>query len=325
MNCTDCGTLNPGYANFCAGCGKPVPATTRGPQERSLDFGKAAEAPAAPSAQARDNDAELYGLAIGHKNRDYYLRRFEAFDRAGTTSVGWHWPAFFCTFWWLLYRKMWGKAALYFFLPYLLAIALGGLAAVSPTAGGLGYVVYLLGIFIVPPLISNGGYYRHCQRLVAKARATSSNPQAQVVLVASKGGTSNIALILAVVMGVVAGIGILAAIALPAYQDYTTRAKATSALMYGKTVAAEVGSFYEAQGRLPGSLAEVLSDTRPPYGLKDVQLNTSNGVLQFVLASGPANGRTFQLIPSADAAGRVTWVCKPVDMRPSLLPSECRR
>jgi len=280
--------------------------------------------PPLPRASSAADPRELYALAIGDKNRDYYLRRFEEFDREGT-KFGWNWPAFFFTFWWLMYRKMWGKAALYFILPNIIAAGIGASAAVAPGFAVFAYCAYLLGLFVIPPLISNGGYYRHCQKLIASARNTSNNPQAQFAVLARKGGTSNIALILVMVMAIVAGIGILAAIALPAYQDYTTRAKAMNALRYGKAAAAAVGEYYEAQRALPRSLAAVQFGPPLPPELQDVQLNTSNGTIRLVLSSGPVSGRTFQLVPSADAGGRVTWKCQAVDIKASLLPLECRQ
>lgn len=298
------------------------PLHTGGRTEPTLGADPVAGLPL-PGVPASEEAREFYELAIGEKNRAYYLRRFEEFDREGT-RFGWHWPAFFFTFWWLLYRKMWGKAALYFLLPNIIGVAIGATATVAPGFAVLAYGGYVLGLFVIPPLISDGGYYRHCRKLIASARSTSRNPQAQFAVLARRGGTSHVALILLMVMAIVAGIGILAAIALPAYQDYTVRAKAANALRYGKAAAAAVGQHYETRRALPGSLAEVRFGPPLPPELQDVQLNTANGVIRLVLSSGPVNGRSFQLVPSADAGGRVTWTCQPVDIKPTLLPPECR-
>lgn len=324
MNCAHCGTLSAASANFCAGCGKPVLSTPGERMEPTLDTRPSASMPPLSRAQAADDQRELYMLAIGDKNRDYYLRRFEEFDKEGT-KFGWHWPAFFCTFWWLMYRKMWGKAALYFFLPNVIAVVIGASAAVAPGFAALAYCAYLLALFVIPPLISNGGYYRHCQKVIASARNTSNNPQVQFAVLAKKGGTSNVALVLLMVMAIVAGIGILAAIALPAYQDYTTRAKAVNALRYGKAAAAAVGQHYESHRALPRSLGAVQFGPPLPPELQDVQLNSSDGTIRLVLSGGPVNGRTFQLVPAADTSGRVTWKCQAVDIKERLLPAECRR
>lgn len=50
---------------------------------------------------------------IGHRSQEYYLKRFEAFDKQGYLSPKWHWAAFFITFPWLLYRKRYMDAIVY--------------------------------------------------------------------------------------------------------------------------------------------------------------------------------------------------------------------
>ncbi|MFO1287847.1 MAG: DUF2628 domain-containing protein [Rubrivivax sp.] len=49
---------------------------------------------------------------IGKKNLDYYPYRAFATSRRAAAAL-WHWPAFFVTLYWLLYRKLWGWAAVY--------------------------------------------------------------------------------------------------------------------------------------------------------------------------------------------------------------------
>ena len=63
-----------------------------------------APARAAPSTPEEQRVAD-YEAAIG-PNAGYYLQRFEDFD-AGGSKLGWHWPAFFATSGWFVYRKMW--------------------------------------------------------------------------------------------------------------------------------------------------------------------------------------------------------------------------
>lgn len=50
---------------------------------------------------------------IGHRTQQYYLKRFEEFDKQGYLSPKWHWAAFFITFPWLLYRKRYMDAIVY--------------------------------------------------------------------------------------------------------------------------------------------------------------------------------------------------------------------
>ncbi len=51
------------------------------------------------------SDAE-YAAYIG-KNANAYLDAFKAFDQnGGAFKISWRWSAFFLTFWWCLYRKL---------------------------------------------------------------------------------------------------------------------------------------------------------------------------------------------------------------------------
>ena len=63
---------------------------------------------------------KYYKAAIGEKNADFYLSRFHHFDSNGVRP-SWNWPAFFFTFYWLLYRKMGLFALVYVLLPIPLA------------------------------------------------------------------------------------------------------------------------------------------------------------------------------------------------------------
>src|ERR1041384_3861138 len=91
-------------------------------------------------------------------------------------------------------------------------------------------------------------------------------------------------------MIVVAIIGILAAIALPAYQDYTIRAKVTEALSLAASAKTAVTESYISNGALPGTNADaglpdankiaskfVQSVTVVPNGEIDIIVGTDKG------------------------------------------------
>jgi hypothetical protein len=65
---------------------------------------------------------------IGDANAAYCPDRFDRL--AHGASGGWHWPGMLVTWYWMLYRKMWVPALIYFFAPYLIV---GGSPA-SPRA-----------------------------------------------------------------------------------------------------------------------------------------------------------------------------------------------
>src|SRR4051812_8384496 len=92
--------------------------------------GAAALQPETADAQ-RTSD---YQAAIG-PNTGYYLEHFERLD-AGGSKAGWHWPAFFVTTYWFIYRKMWLPGLLNFFWP-IIALLIGAFAmAVLGVAAG---------------------------------------------------------------------------------------------------------------------------------------------------------------------------------------------
>jgi type IV pilus assembly protein PilA len=71
-------------------------------------------------------------------------------------------------------------------------------------------------------------------------------------------------------MIVVAIIGILAAIALPAYQDYTVRARVTEAITFNRAFAnGVIAEFASAQGRWPTAIEAPVS---PPAVLDNIAL-----------------------------------------------------
>jgi len=51
----------------------------------------------------------LYEATLGERNRIYYLTKFEQYDQKGSgLKASWNWPAFFFSYIWVLYRKMYG-------------------------------------------------------------------------------------------------------------------------------------------------------------------------------------------------------------------------
>jgi type IV pilus assembly protein PilA len=127
-------------------------------------------------------------------------------------------------------------------------------------------------------------------------------------------------------MIVVAIIGILAAIAIPAYQDYTIRAQVTEGMNLAAAVKAEVAEFYAQNGAWPTSMgpgAGTLDHaaTEIPRGKYVDQVTLTNGTI-FVRfesqggyqANAKIDGLVLALRPrlsGADATGNedVVWVC----------------
>src|SRR5690606_7299428 len=132
-------------------------------------------------------------------------------------------------------------------------------------------------------------------------------------------------------MIVVAIIGILAAVALPAYQDYTVRAKVSEIVLAASTCRTAVTEAVQTGGSLPagGEYGCESSGTDP--GSKYVQsvATDENGVITVTATQdgglNDAKGTTITLTPQGTSGGNVTsWVCDSPDMPKKYLPSSCR-
>lgn len=126
-------------------------------------------------------------------------------------------------------------------------------------------------------------------------------------------------------MIVVAIIGILAAIALPAYQDYTTRAKVTEAIGFASAAKTAVSEYVLSRDAWPAdNSAAGLAKTISSPVVSNVQV--ANEVITVTLSSGglgEANGGTFTLTGSTAGAG-VSWTCAPLAVPSKFMPSSCR-
>lgn len=158
MRCPNCGeSLEQGPV--CPHCGATA--------------GNGPEAPPPPppppgeEAQERVSPDDLAAY-VGSK-APFYLPRFKRFfDRGDSFAATWNWPAFFCTFWWLLYRKM-----------YLWALAVFALSMFfSP-----GHLV----LMVLSGLFGNYLYYRQARSRVLETAAQVGSDEVRDEL-ARRGG-----------------------------------------------------------------------------------------------------------------------------------------
>ena len=113
-------------------------------------------------------------------------------------------------------------------------------------------------------------------------------------------------------------VGVLAAIAIPAYQDYTIRAKLTTVVIESQLAREKLAAYYLSNHRIPDSLetaglAPQLADgsalSLDPKGMS-LTVKTKHGELIFV--------------PSA-AHGRIVWTCTNGErLKATQLPPSCR-
>jgi len=128
-------------------------------------------------------------------------------------------------------------------------------------------------------------------------------------------------------MIVVAIIGILAAVAIPAYQDYTIRAQVSEGMSLAGGAKTAVAEFYTQRGTMPADNgAAGLANATDIVGTYVSAVTISNGVIE-VSYGNDANtiiaAETLVVSP-VTSAGSVAWNCKPGTLATKYLPSDCR-
>lgn len=318
---------------FCSHCGVQIATNHKSCPNCGVELTKIADDgdSAKNSSDQLPCDKELMATFIGPKNQSYYIGHFSGFEKNKRTGISWHWPAFFVTFYWLLYRKMWLNAFLYWILPYVLLIPLAIVAALlgdSANKGmalGIGYSLYLLAYFFLPPLYANAFYYRHYKAKLAETKLASRDAQRQLGILSEKGGTSNLAIIILFIFSFIAMFGILLAIAIPAYHDYTVRAK----------IAESINISYEAKDAVIDSVNSnggvlPIDNFAARYIYKDKSPNVrevliENGVVIIIMGIEPINGGSIIQTPTMGAGNNIEWSCYSPDIDNKYLPTKCRQ
>ena len=150
---------------------------------------------------------KLYRAAVGPR-ADFYVPLFLQFDKGGTSGRSWNWPAFFVSFYWFLYRRMFGQWTLYCLLiPIAIALVAAILAqlGVSPVVGDVLCLGYAFGLL---PLTANHLYYRAIQQRIAAVRQKSRDETAQLSALEALPHTSEFAIAVAFTAVAVLGLAI---------------------------------------------------------------------------------------------------------------------
>ncbi len=129
-------------------------------------------------------------------------------------------------------------------------------------------------------------------------------------------------------MIVIAIVGILAAVALPAYQDYTTRAKLAEAIAVLGEAKISVSEYFIINGTLPDDATSAGIRTAIDTAVVDTVGYDSSGnislTIQTAVGGDTAAGDTILLSFSSTSGGTPQWVCRPGTIDAKYLPANCR-
>ena len=129
-------------------------------------------------------------------------------------------------------------------------------------------------------------------------------------------------------MIVVAIVGILAAIAIPAYQDYTTRARVSEAIGFAAAAKTAVSESVISTGSLPANNAAAGLAAADAISSTYVEsLTIASGVITVAIKSTQnttVDAGSIVLTPTVTSAG-VNWACKVNDANMyQYVPANCR-
>ncbi len=129
-------------------------------------------------------------------------------------------------------------------------------------------------------------------------------------------------------MIVVAIIGILAAVALPAYQDYTTRAKVSEMVLAassGKTAVSEAAATLT---QMPDAASANIATQTSKYvaSVSYVKNSASVGFVQVVGGAGDNNivGKGIAMTGTLNPNGQVDWTCGTLNVTVTVMDKKYR-
>ena len=108
---------------------------------------------------------------------------------------------------------------------------------------------------------------------------------------------------------------------MPAYKDYTVRAKVTEMILAASSGKTEVAEFFQTNGTLPAAASLILTTSPTTYVASTIQ---SLGVIT-VTGQGETAiaGQTITLTPTSVGNGVLTWACSGT-VATNYRPASCK-
>ncbi len=269
--------------------------------------------------------------AIVETRREYYLPRFQRFARGGWFS--WNWGAFFGTFAWLRYRKLYAWSWPYFFVsaPFLLGVVITVAAGSDACERALASQNYALAQLVVmglvllgwiaPPLLADRIYFQRVRALVDEANHAIARGHDRDRELGRRSGTGGVAGAIALQIIVL----VIAAVAGPSYGNYLYRARVSEGVSLLGVLKTPLAEYVEHHGRLPAKIAEIASTTSGMF-VGNVALE-SDGTISATFGKNAQklSDHSVSMVPTMKDGRIVEWTCRSRDLPDVCLPASCRR
>ncbi len=249
-----------------------------------------------------------YATVIG-KRAEYYLPKFQSYDGAGSL-LSWNWPAFFVTSGWFLYRKMYLAGALCAItIPLvLLGLTVAASAVLGPDAAWIAGLVLLLLESAIAAVLANALYWRHVRKTIEDAPRNLAASDLHQELARRGGASMRSLLLLSAGLLVPLGGGV-AAVSIPAYQDYVLRSQVVEGLNIASPYKAEIAGYWMQNQRWPETDDLSLGQGVGLF-VDSVTVEGGSVVIRFGgAAQPPLQGKFLILVPGITSEGELAWAC----------------
>lgn len=131
-----------------------------------------------------------------------------------------------------------------------------------------------------------------------------------------------IVVIMALMIPAISMLGILAAVALPAYQDYTIRAKLNEAYVAANPIKEAVAEHVTNYGQWPASAASMSVDMSPRSKMVS-DIRVEDGVVYITVSAASGTEGDIIFVPTVSDVG-ISWSCTQSTVASKYLPPSCR-
>lgn len=126
--------------------------------------------------------------------------------------------------------------------------------------------------------------------------------------------------------GTIAAMGVMLAIALPAYQDYMERVEISDVYIQSSSIRKKLEKFYQTHNRFPGEddMSEFYTGLNHGYLIEDYEIEPNSGVVYLSLGESRyyPYGARLELHPDVDS-NQLSWYCDSESIDRRHMPSEC--